>query len=125
MVAHCDEASIRLSSGCTNANSDHSPSHDASRSTKRPMAARTWADRRAADAATVLAYLRERSGTIASITLRKDAMGIRRWHQADVLPDPTDHSTTVLWAKWRRPGRSAILPLRRRQHRLRRGAHWR
>jgi hypothetical protein len=48
-VITCDEASIRLSSGCTNANSDHSPSHDASRSTKRPMAARAWADRRAAD----------------------------------------------------------------------------
>jgi hypothetical protein len=42
------------------------------------------------DAATVLSYLRERSSTIASITLRKDAMGIRRWHQAEGLPDPTD-----------------------------------
>jgi hypothetical protein len=42
-----------------------------------------------------LAYLRERSGTIASITLRKDAMGIRRWHQADVLPDPTDDEALV------------------------------
>lgn len=44
---------------------------------------------------TVLEYLRERGKTIAAVTLRKDAMGIRRWHQAEGLADPTDDESVV------------------------------
>ena len=43
----------------------------------------------------VLEYLRQRSESIAAITLRKDAMGIRRWHQAEGLADPTDDQAIV------------------------------
>ncbi|NVB37504.1 site-specific integrase [Pseudenhygromyxa sp. WMMC2535] len=43
----------------------------------------------------VLEYLRERSKTIAAVTLRKDAMGIRRWHQVEDLVDPTDDESVV------------------------------
>ena len=38
----------------------------------------------------VLRYLEHRSKDIAPLTLRKDAMAIRRWHQATGHPDPTE-----------------------------------
>ena len=38
----------------------------------------------------VLTYLRARSSDIAPLTLRKDVLAIKRWHQATGHPDPTD-----------------------------------
>lgn len=43
----------------------------------------------------VLEYLGERSESIAVLTLRKDALAIKRWHQATGHPDPTGAEAIV------------------------------